>query len=71
MKRKIFKRFKKGYPNLYSIIIGLAIIMFWRGLWGLMDLYLFPNNQFLSYFSAALIGLFLLYINDFRLRELE
>lgn len=67
----MFKKFKINHPNLYSIVIGASIIMFWRGLWGLMDLYVFPNNEVLSYSITALIGLALLFLNDFRLKEIE
>jgi hypothetical protein len=67
----IFKQLKQKHPNLNSVIIGTAIIMFWRGLWGLMDLYLFPNNEVMSYIVSVLLGLFLLFINDLRLKEIE
>jgi len=67
----MYKNFKKNHPNIYSIIIGAAIIMFWRGLWGLMDLYLFPENPTLSFSASALLGLLLLWSNDFRLKEIE
>lgn len=67
----MFKNFKKNHPNLYSIVIGAAIIMFWRGLWGLMDLYLFPGNPALSFITSAAVGLLLLWVNDFRLKEIE
>jgi len=67
----IFRKIKNQHPNWYSIIIGLAIVMFWRGLWGIMDLYLFPGNELLSYIVSGALGLFLLYINDFRLSEIE
>lgn len=66
-----FAKIKKTHPNYYSLIIGASLIMFWRGLWGLMDLYLFPSNFFLSHFTAVVLGLFLLWINDFRLKEIE
>ena len=53
------------------LITGIAVIAFWRGLWGLMDLYLFPENEILSYFISALLGVLILYLNDFSLEELE
>ena len=46
---------------LYTIIIAFAIVSFWRGVWGLMDLYLFPNNYTLSLLVSVLIGLTILY----------
>jgi len=68
---EMFKKLKKNHPNINAIIIGLAIIIFWRGVWGLMDLYLFPDNETLSYIISLLVGLFILFINDFRLKEIE
>ena len=46
---------------LYAVIIAFAIVSFWRGVWGLMDLYLFPNNYTLSLLISVLIGLTILY----------
>ena len=46
---------------LYTIVISFAIVSFWRGAWGLMDLYLFPNNYTLSLLVSVLIGLTILY----------
>ncbi|MBC7334607.1 MAG: hypothetical protein H5T85_09215 [Actinobacteria bacterium] len=67
----MFKHIKKNHPNLYAVLFGVSIIMFWRGLWGLMDLYLFPGNPVLSYAASALLGLLLLLlITDFRLEGL-
>ena len=44
-----------------TIIIAFAIILFWRGIWGLMDLYLFPKNNMLSYIISIIIGIIILY----------
>lgn len=38
----------------YALILGLAIVGFWRGAWGLMDLYIFPNNYPLSLLTTFL-----------------
>jgi len=46
---------------LYTIIIAFAIVAFWRGVWGLMDLYLFPNNHTLSLWISVFVGLAILY----------
>lgn len=55
---------------IYSLITGLAMVSFWRGVWGLLDYYLFPNNEPLSYLVSFLIGLIILYLNDFSISEL-
>lgn len=65
------KNLKHKHYLLYSIITGLGIIVFWRGIWGLLDLYFFPNNEVLSYSLSLVIGLLILYLNDFSLKELE
>lgn len=43
-----------------ATLIGIAIVAFWRGVWGLLDLYLFPNNYQLSLWISALAGLIIL-----------
>lgn len=66
-----FKMFRKRYPNSYSIVIGAALVLFVRGVIGLSDLFLFPGSLELSYAASVILGLFLLYLNDFKLKELE
>lgn len=63
--------FRKKHPNLYSILIGVSIVMFWRGVWGVLDLYFFPGNEIFSYLFGIGFGLTVLWLNDFRLHELE
>lgn len=54
-----------------SIIIVVAIIMLWRGVWGLLDLYLFPEMPTLSYLVSIGLSLLVLYLNDFHLDNLK
>ena len=54
-----------------SIIIVVAIIMLWRGVWGLLDLYLFPGIPTLSYVVSISVSLLVLYLNDFHLDNLK
>ncbi len=48
----------------HVIIIALAIIMFWRGIWGLIDHYLFPNNPLFSNILSITIGILILYSTE-------
>lgn len=48
----------------YTLIIGFAIICFWRGIWGLMDLYLYPNDLALSYLLSLIIGILILCLTE-------
>lgn len=46
---------------IYALIIGFAVVSFWRGVWGLQDLYLFPENLVWSFFASILLGIIILY----------
>ena len=35
---------KKKHQVLTAVLVGTSVIAFWRGVWGLFDLYLFPSN---------------------------
>jgi len=52
---------KRTRDVIYTLMIGFAIIAFWRGVWGLMDLYFFPNNPVWSFSSSILLGIIILY----------
>jgi hypothetical protein len=53
---------KAGVIDVLIIVItSLAIVSFWRGVWGLMDIYLFPENRVLSLVISLIIGLVILF----------
>lgn len=59
--------------NLRYILMVMGIVLVWRGIWGLGDLYLFPQNQLYSFIASLILGIVLLVIIDkrhFDLREL-
>ena len=51
---------KKQPSVLSSFLIDVAAILFWRGVWGLLDLVIFPGERELSAAVSALLGLVLL-----------
>lgn len=57
------KKEKKRYLKevFYTLAIAFAIVLFWRGAWGLLDLYLFPKNHVLSYILSIIFGILILY----------
>lgn len=68
---KKHKTFLDKHGNIQTLMIGLTIVMFWRGAWGLMDLYLFPQDQGKSFMVSLIVGLVLLFIlNHHKLRDL-
>jgi hypothetical protein len=51
-----------------TLLVGAAIVAFWRGVWELLDLYLFPENQLLSAIASMLVGVIcLLLMKRFRM----
>lgn len=52
---------KKEREVFYTLLAAFAIISFWRGVWGLMDEYLFPNNYNLSLWISVIIGVAIIY----------
>ena len=55
------RRLKK---TLEILLVAFAVISFWRGVWGLMDLYLFPNNHIISFTISIIVGLVILYTTE-------
>ncbi len=55
---------------LFIILIAFAVVSFWRGVWGLMDMYLFPENVLLSNWVSILIGVAILSATGYLKREL-
>ena len=64
------KKRSKTKNILLAILIGSAVISFWRGLWGLMDIYLFPKNSALSFLASVIIGLIILTLTHYTTKEL-
>lgn len=58
-------------PGFYITLINIVgIVLVWRGLWNLMDQYIFPDKPLLSNIVTILVGLFLLYLPDHDIKEL-
>jgi len=56
-KRLILSNLKKFFSLL---IISFVIISFWRGIWGLMDEFLFPSDYKLSLFIPLFLSILVL-----------
>jgi len=68
MLERIFE--KTDIKDILPIIIAtIAIVGFWRGFWGLMDIYLFPQNKILSLTSSIILGLIIVISIAFYKRE--
>lgn len=49
--------FKKRTSPAQVLLIGTAVVLFWRGVWGLLDLYLFPSDPAVSFIVSAVLGI--------------
>ncbi len=71
----MFSLFKKKKPlpkHFVTILVtAAAVVFFWRGVWGILDHFLFPENPMLSYMSSIFIGLFILWLDDKEISELQ
>ena len=64
------KKLKPLNQFLFTLLIGLSVVAFWRGAWGIMDTYLFPNNYILSSWVSIIIGLIILGLTHYWTKEL-
>jgi len=70
---KSFQALKSHHQVLFAVIIGAALIMFWRGLWGLADLLgplVFSENLWLYYSSLVVFGFLVLAGSGLLMKEL-
>jgi hypothetical protein len=62
-----FNNLKRDHQLIASLIIAVALISIWRGLWGLFDYYIFPENFVLSSITTLLVGIFILAVTHHKL----
>ena len=68
----LFRKEKSGFKHFATVLVtAAAVVFFWRGVWGILDHYLFPENPMLSYLSSLLLGLFILWLDDKEISELQ
>lgn len=65
------QEFKALHPIANVIVIIFAIIMLWRGVWGLLDTYFFPGSPTFSFFACIALGAVILYLDDFKIDNLK
>lgn len=73
--KKAFIKFKKlrknKSSNLNIFIICTAVIMVWRWVWNIIDMYVFPNNYLFSCIFCVVVWIAILFIDDWKIDELE
>ena len=70
IKEKLQISLKPSKTFFGMLMIAIAVIMVWRGIWNLLDHYLFPDNFILSNVISIVVGIIVLYLPDRTLKEL-
>ncbi len=65
------KKLRKKRTNVNILLTTAAIVMIWRWTWWLLDMFVFPNNPFFSYLVSLFLWVFLLFVDNEDLDELE
>lgn len=69
---KKVKRFRRNYNSNWNIfVVCIAIVMIWKWIWDLLDMYVFPNHPLFSNLICIGIWVAVLLIDDGRLWELQ
>lgn len=72
---KFHRKFKKlrkcKTSNLNIFLVCLAVIMIWRWIRNLLDLYIFPNCQRLSCIICLVLWILILIADDGKIDELN
>lgn len=51
-----YDELKKHHQLIFSLLIVTGVTCVWRGIWGILDIYLFPGVPILSYVLSFIIG---------------
>lgn len=70
-KSKYGLSFRPNNTFLKALVVALAVIFIWRGVWNLLDMYLLPGSPVASSVVGIVIGLILLYLPDGDIKELS
>jgi len=55
------KKIKRVFNTLF---VASGVILFWRGSWGLMDLYIHPTDPLVSYLISLSLGIIILVLSN-------
>ena len=66
------KRFRKDYNSNRNIfVVCIAIVMIWKWIWDLLEIYIFPGYPLLSNLLCIIVGIIVLLMDDGKLWELQ
>jgi hypothetical protein len=65
-----FRQLKDHHKFIFTLLVSIGIVAFWRGAWLIMDLAFFPHNEWISGIFSILLGLTVLAASGMMLRVL-
>jgi len=68
---KKIRKYLSSRKNLRIIIDLLGAIAIWWGIWGILDIFVFPGNELLSYLVSIVFGFILLILDGNGLNDLK
>ncbi len=57
--------------NFRVLLELIAVVMVWRGVWMVLDMFLFPDHPLISALISAVVGLIFLLADDLLLEEIK
>ncbi len=67
---KVGFSFKLNRHFFGKLVVVIGVVMVWRGLWNLLDMFILPGHPFWSSVVSIVLGLLLLYLPDNDIKEL-
>ena len=61
---------KKHHQLFFSLIVLSGVVCLWRGIWGLLDMYLIPNNLSLSFILSIILGIVIISVTHYTIDKL-
>lgn len=61
---------KKHHQLFFSFVILIGVVCLWRGIWGLLDIYLSPNNPPLSFTLSIIVGTTIISLTHYTINKL-
>lgn len=61
---------KKHHQLVFTLIVMSGMVAVWRGVWGLLDMYLFPGNLAVSYALSAVGGILIIALTHYTIDKL-
>ena len=64
-----YNNFKKNYRELYIVFVSIAIVMWFRGITGLVDIIFIKDNSIIGNLIVTFISV-IIYLDDFSISEI-